>query len=315
MKKNKNSLRIVFMGTSPFSKDMLEALIRSNHAIIAAYTQPDQKIGRKQILEKTPVKILAEANGIPVFDPHGLDEQAIRNLKEQDPDLIILVAYGKILPKAVLEIPKLGAINIHPSLLPKYRGPSPIQNALLNGDSATGTTIMLMDPGVDTGDILAQREIAVDQQDKYPELEKKLSALSAELLLETLPRLADGEITPRKQDDSQASYCQLIQKSDGKINWNQSAGSIFNKYRAFFLWPGIFTDWNGRRIKLNKIRLAQIESDSDTPGEVFQIDGTIYVKTKTGSIILEELQIEGKSNLPIKSFLNGYPDFIGAVLK
>ncbi len=312
--KNKNYLRIVFMGTSSFSRDMFKSLIDSDYTIISAYTQPDQKIGRKQTIEKTPVKILAEENNIAIFDPHKLDEQAIQNLKVQDPDLIILVAYGKILPKTVLEIPRLGAINIHPSLLPKYRGPSPIQNTLLNGDSITGTTIMLMDSGIDTGDILAQKEIAVDPQDKYPELEKKLSVLSAELLLETLPRWADGKITPQKQDNSRASYCQLIQKSNGKIDWNRPAESIFNKYRAFFLWPGIFTNWNGRRIKLNRISPAQDESHSGTPGEVFQIDGTIYVKTEAGSIILEELQIEGKGNLPIKNFLNGHPDFIGSVL-
>ena len=310
----KNDMRIVFMGTSGFSAGILDSLIQDNYAITAVYTQPDKKVGRKQILEKTPVKVLAEKNNILVFDPHKLDDAEITILRSQNPDLIILVAYGKILPKAVLEIPRLGAVNIHPSLLPKYRGPSPIQNALLQGEKKTGTTIMLMDAGIDTGDILAQKEIEIAPEEIYSELEKKLLALSSQLLIETLPLWINKKIIPQKQNNSEASYCQLIQKSDGKIDWNIDADKIYNKYRAFFTWPGVFTLWQEKRLKLNKIKLSSEKFESHKIGEIFQINDIIYVQAKSGAITLEEIQLEGKPNSKIKDFLNGHPEFIGDTL-
>lgn len=302
------------MGTPSLSAEIFESLLEAGYNIVSVYSQPDKKVGRKQILEKTPVKLLAEKNNIPVYEPRKFDESAIELLRAQNPDLIILVAFGKILPKAALEIPRLGAINIHPSLLPKYRGPSPIQNALLNGEKITGTTVMLMDADVDTGDILAQQEISIDPDETYPELEKKLADLSSKLLLNTLPDWIRGKITPQTQNDSLASFCKLIQKADGKINWNAAAESIYNQYRAFFGWPGIFTLWNQKRLKLNKIRLASDSFEGYKIGEVFQINDIIYVKAKTGAIILEEIQLEGKPNTQAIHFLNGYPNFVGSIL-
>lgn len=315
MLEKKQDLRIVFMGTPAFSATILASLLDAKYNIIGVFTQADKKVGRKQMLEKSPVKIIAEKNSIPVFTPRKLDAESIAKIQELQPDLIILAAYGKILPQAVLDLPKLGAVNIHPSLLPKFRGPSPIQNALLSGEKTTGTTIMLMDAGVDTGDILRQKEIAIAPSDTYLELAEKLAGLSAGLLLETLEDFLAGKIIPQKQNNAMASYCSLIKKDDGQIDWNKTAEEIFNAYRAFANWPGIFTVWNGKRIKLNKINLAPNVHHSNSNGEVFQIDGIIYIQTASGAIEIVELQLEGKSNMSAKNFANGYKNFIGAILE
>ena len=315
MSENKKDLRVIFMGTPDISADIFEALLQDGYNIISAYTQPDKKVGRKQNLQKSPVKILAEKNSIPVYAPRKLDEVAIAQLCEQKPDLIVLIAYGKILPPAVLDAPRIGAVNIHPSLLPKFRGPSPIQNALLTGEKITGTTIMLMDAGMDTGAILKQAKIEVTATETYIELEKKLTRLSIETLLEILPKWLAGQIVPQKQDDSMATYCKMIKKEDGQINWNDSAQIIFNKYRAFSAWPGIFTLWNSKRLKLNNINIATINTDSHQNGEVFEIDNIIYVQTNSGAIKLVEVQLEGKPNTKITDFVNGHKDFIGSILK
>lgn len=310
-----NKIKIIFFGTSEFSEVILDSLIKAGYDIAGAFTQPDQKVGRRQEWQKTPVKILAEKNGIPVFNPRKLDTVALEEIKKITPDLIITAAYGKIIPQSILDIPKFGAINVHPSLLPKFRGPSPIQNVLLTGERETGTTIMLMDAGMDTGDILAQKNISIDPDEKLPELSQKLSVLSAELLLEAIPLWTEGKIQPQKQKNEDATSCRLISKEDGKIDWRESAQKIYNKYRAFYSWPGIFTVWNGKRIKLNKIYLGKNESGKKTePGKIVQIDGKIVVGTGEGMIILEELQLEGKPGVKITDFVNGYKNFIGSIL-
>jgi methionyl-tRNA formyltransferase len=315
MPEKKENLRVIFMGTPDISANILEALLQDSYNIISVYTQPDKKVGRKQVIQKTPVKILAEKNNIPVYDPRKLDEITITQLREQKPDLIILIAYGKILPPAFLDAPSLGAVNIHPSLLPKFRGPSPIQNALLTGEKITGTTIMLMDAGMDTGEILKQAEIEITSTELYAELEKKLTQLSIEILLETLPKWLNGEIMPQKQDDSMATYCKMIRKADGQINWNDSAQVLYNKYRAFSAWPGIFTLWNDKRLKLSNIKFVANNSASHKTGEVFEVDNIIYVQTNSGVIELAEVQLEGKPNTKIVDFVNGHKDFIGSILK
>ncbi|MDZ4385119.1 MAG: methionyl-tRNA formyltransferase, partial [Candidatus Moranbacteria bacterium] len=240
-------------------------------------------------------------------------------LRKLQPDLIILVAYGKILPQAVLDLPRLGAINIHPSLLPKFRGPSPIQNALLNGETTTGTTIMLMDAGIDTGDILRQRKTGVLPNETYLELADRLAGFSAELLLETLDGFLAGKITPQKQNGVSASYCHLIKKTDGQIDWNDSAKNIHNRYRAFAAWPGIFTSWStdgqSKRIQLKKINLiGDNPMDRRQPGEIFQHTNSIRVQTADGTIELEEIQLEGKPAVRTVDFINGYKNFIGSKL-
>jgi len=314
MSENKKKLQVIFMGTPEFSAYILTSLLEAEYNIVGVFTQADKKVGRKQTIEKSPVRLVAEKNNLPVFTPKKLDEAALIEIQNLKADLIILVAYGKILPQTVLSAPRLGAINIHPSLLPKFRGPSPIQNALLAGNKITGTTIMLMDAGVDTGDILRQKEIVIAQNETYLELAQKLDTLSSQLLLETLPDFLAGKIVPQKQDDVQTSYCQIIKKTDGQINWHDSAENIYNKYRAFFNWPGIFTIWNGKRLKLNKINFISDNSSVYAIGEVFRIDDIIYVQAEAGWIELIEIQLEGKPSTKIFSFVNGHKNFVGSKL-
>jgi len=313
-------LRTVFMGTSAFAEHILSALIGAQYDIISVYTQPDKKVGRDQEIKKSPVKLMAEKNNIPVFEPQIFDAETIKALNEQKPDLIIVAAYGKILPREVLELPGFGALNTHASLLPKYRGPSPIQNAILNGEKETGVTIMLMDAGIDTGDILSKQRIKIGENDTYEELLQTLTVLAAELLLETLPHWVERKIVPEKQNNSEATLCQLIERSDGRIVWTDDAESIYNRYRAFFPWPGVYAFWEYedalKRIKFNKISCLKNNSEMKHHiGEVFQVGEKFGVQTTTGTIILEEVQLEGKNRTNIVDFINGYPNFIGAILK
>lgn len=314
MSENKNNLRILFMGTPHFSAEILSALLDHKYGICAVFTQPDKKVGRKQILEKSPVKILAEKNNIPVFTPHRLDQEAIAKAKNLNPDLIILVAYGKILSQAFLDLPSRGAVNIHPSLLPKFRGPSPIQNALLEDEKITGTTIMLMDAGMDTGDILKQETVEISPNETYFELEEKLIQLSSRLLMEVLLELIDQKIVPQKQEGEKATYCKMIAKNDGQIDWHDPAEMIYNKYRAFAKWPGIFTFWNSKRLKLNKISPTSIETSAHQPGEIFEYTDGVCVQAGRGAIKIEEVQLESKPNMKISDFVNGQKKFIGSIL-
>ncbi len=320
VEKNQIKLRVVFMGTSDLSEKILESLISNNYNIVGVFTKVDKKIGRKQELTSPAVKLLAEKHSISVFQPQTFkNPESVRQLKDLKPDLIVVAAYGKILPKSVLSIPGFGCINVHVSLLPKYRGPSPVQNALLCGEVETGTTIMLMDEGVDTGDILVQKKIKILATDTTESLMSKLADQGAQLLLETLPPWIKRTIQPIKQDSSQASLCQLIEREDGRILWIEDATSIYNKYRALTPWPGVFTYWKSDsstvRLKLISIKLQkknplQIRS----VGEVFEIGSDIAIQTSEGLILIEQLQKEGKKATDIASFINGHPKFIGSIL-
>lgn len=312
-------LRVVFMGTSDLSETILESLISSKYNVVGVFTKPDAPVGRKQ--ENTPplVKVLAEKNNISVFQPAKFNSEAVLQLKELNPDLVIVAAYGKIIPKSALEIPGFGCINVHVSLLPKYRGPSPIQNALLAGESQTGITIMLMDEGVDTGDIIAQEVVEISQSDTMQSLTKKLSQIGSELLLKTIPLWIERKIEPRQQDHSAATMCQLIEREDGKIFWTDTAESIYNRYRALTPWPGIFTYWkNGDeiiRLKLTAIALQKINPvEKRVEGEVFELGSDIGVQTAEGVILLKEIQKEGKKAVDAASFVNGYPGIVGSIL-
>ncbi len=320
MDKKSIKLRVVFMGTSSFADKILTALLAAEYNIISVYTQADKKVGREQELKKSAVKITAEGKKIPVFTPAKFRENEIKELADQKPDLIVVAAYGKILPKAVLDLPGFGAINTHGSLLPSYRGPSPIQNAILDGEKETGVTIMLMDEGIDTGAILSQKKTKITPHETNVELMERLAILSSELLLETIPLLAKRKIEPSPQDNLKATLCQLIERSDGKIIWTNDATAIYNQYRAFFSWPGVFTFWErdkfNTRIKLNKIILAEKNiSEKHHIGEVFKMEDEIAVQTENGAIILKEIQLEGKNNTKIADFINGNPSFIGSILK
>ncbi|MCX6761873.1 MAG: methionyl-tRNA formyltransferase [Candidatus Moranbacteria bacterium] len=320
MQKKSIKLRVVFMGTSSFADTILTALIAEKYNLISVYTQADKKVGRDQALQKTAVKITAENSKIPVFSPAKFREAEIAELKNQKPDLLIVAAYGKILPKAVLDLPGFGAINIHASLLPRYRGPSPIQNALLDSEKETGVTIMLMDAGIDTGAILSQKKTKIEPDETNVELSQKLARLSVPLLLETITLWVERKITPQEQSNETATLCQLIERSDGKVIWLDDARSIYDQYRAFYSWPGIFTYWqrNGSnlRLKINKLSLGNTTSQGEySMGEVFQSGEKIAVQTGAGTVFLEEVQLEGKNNLKIADFINGNPSFIGSVLK
>ena len=308
------------MGTSTFADIVLNSLLDEKYNLAGIYTQPDKKSGRNGDLKKSPVKITAEKNGLDIFQPEKWDAAPVSELKNLKPDLIIVVAYGKILPGEILKMPRFGCLNIHASLLPKFRGASPIHNTLLSGESKTGTTIMLMNEGVDTGDILAQEKISIHPDELFPELSGKLASVSASLLVETLPKWVAGEIEPKKQNDLEASACQVIEKDQGYVLWSDDARSIYDQYRAFYTWPGVFSFWekNGPRlrIKLNKISWQKSGSEKERHlGEVFEIDGKVAVQTASNLVILEEVQMEGKKNSSIGDFINGHPDFIGSILK
>jgi methionyl-tRNA formyltransferase len=308
------------MGTSDLSQTILDALIKDAYNIVGVFTKPDTKIGRKQELTSPLVKQLAEKNNIPVFQPAKFNAEAVEKLKELKPDLVVVAAYGKIIPKSALEIPGFGCINVHVSLLPKYRGPSPIQNALLRGEKETGVTIMLMDEGIDTGDILAQEKIVIGQNDTTGILMEKLSVIGAKLLSKTIPLWVERKIEAKPQDHDQASLCQLIERADGKIYWTDSAEDIHNRYRALTPWPGIFTYWNNSseiiRLKLISIGLQKINPiEKRKAGEVFELGSDIGIQTGEGVIIIKEIQREGKKTVTAKEFVNGYPNFIGSILQ
>jgi len=318
MKKN---LKIIFMGTSDLAGIILKELIDSPHKLLAIVTQPDNENRSRKIKIISPVKETAEENGLKIFQPKKLDEKFITELKNLTPDLIIVVAYGKILPEEILELPKLKSINVHASLLPKLRGPSPIQNSLFQGDTETGITIMKMDKGIDTGDILSQKKIKIHADDDYITLTSKLAIAGAKLLLNTISELADNKIKPKKQEDQKATICQLIEKSDGKIFWNKDANSIYNSFRAFRVWPGIFTFWDKDRT-IKKISLTDISTDVNKDGEKYHLgqvfqrkDKKICVQTSKGIIVIDKLQIEGKKEIDINNFINGYPKIINSILK
>lgn len=310
---------IVFMGTSDFSAIILETLLNNKYNIVGVFTQPDKKVGRNQEVHINPVKQFSLKNKLPIFQPEKLDLEAAKQIKKLDPKLILVTAYGKIIPREILEIPEFGCLNVHASLLPKYRGASPIQNALSCGEKETGVTIIRINEDVDAGDIIAKEKIAIDGSDTAETLSPKIAALGAELLLKTIPKWISREITPEKQDPKQATLCQLIDREDGHIFWEEEAQTIYNKYRAFYPWPGIFSFWISDdvplRIKLNKISLQKINPESKhKAGEVFELGDKIGVQALDGVIVLEEIQEEGKKSISAKDFINGHSNFIGSVL-
>lgn len=307
------------MGTSELSEVVLDSLIKNKYNVVGVFTKPDKKVGRNHEPSAPLVKILAEKNNLPVFQPNRFNLETIEELKKLKPDLVIVAAYGKIIPQAALDIPGFGNINVHVSLLPKYRGPSPIQNALLNGEKETGITIMLMDEGVDTGDILEQKVVPIEPEENTGQLMKRLSHEGAELLIKTIPLWIERKIQAIPQDHSRATFCQLIEREDGRVFWNESAESIYNKYRALSPWPGIFAFWRNEkelvRIKLISIGIQKIDPlEKKTEGQVFEIGDDIGVQTSQGVIILKEIQKEGKKATDIKAFVNGYPGLIGSAL-
>lgn len=294
-------IKIAFFGTHKFAQKILKSLLnKPNFDIKFIITTPDKLVGRKQELQKSLVKILAEKHQLVVYSPENL-----KNFEfEEEIDLAITAQYGLIIPKHLLEKPKFGIINIHTSLLPKYRGASPIQSALLNAENKTGITIMKMDVGLDTGNILKQKEIDINPDDTYMELDEKLADLAISFLEESILDYINGKITETKQDASQASFCKQLERNDGKIDFKQEKlAEIYNKYRAYYPWPGIWTVWQDKRLKLLKIKPSQEKIEA---GKMTVINNELFLGTKDKAIQILELQIEGKKNMDAHIFINGY---------
>lgn len=310
------------MGTPEFAVPSLARLISDGHEVVAVFTQPDKPAGRGKQIHTPPVKALALEHGIPVHQPAKIKtNQEVRVVFEQAaPDACIVAAYGKILPEWLLAIPKLGCINVHASLLPKYRGAAPINWAIANGESETGVTIMQMDPGMDTGAMLSKRAISIGEEETAPELSAKLSRLGAELLSETLPRIEQGETKPEAQDDRQATYAPMLKREDGLIDWRRSAKELANRVRAFQPWPGAYTFLHAARLTIWRAREASLESleseNVGAPGTIAGIDETGVLLWCTGPTLLrvEEMQLEGKRRLPARDVANGLRLSIGELI-
>lgn len=307
--------RIIFMGTPDFGESCLKVLIE-NTDVIAVVTQPDKKVGRNQTLTFQPIKQIALEKNIPVLQPTQIKSniEFIKKITELQPDLMVVVAYGLILPKEILEIPKHGVINVHASLLPKYRGASPIQSVILDGDEQTGVTIMILDEQMDHGPILAQNKVKILPYDDFATLHDKLANEGAKLLMETLPKYLGGQLQGKKQKDAEATHCQLIKKEDGKIDWHKSSEEIERQVRAFNPWPGTFTNWEGKNLKILKSEIHDAEKVNKVIGEVYEVNEVIKVQCGQGQLELIELQLEGKNKMSVKEFINGHPKIIGSIL-
>lgn len=308
-------MRIVFMGTPEFSIPTLRRLMASDHEVVAVYTQPDRATGRGRILTPPPAKRVAVDQGLPVFQPVSLRaESEVERLARLKPDAIIVVAFGQMLTQEVLDIPGFGCLNVHPSLLPGYRGASPIASALLNGDEETGVTIMLMDAGMDAGPILSQKRVSIDPADTAESLGAKLAESGADLLEETLPAWFDRRLRPQPQDDKFATYTKPISKSDGEIDWHLTALELERRVRAFYPWPGCYTRWQGRVLKVLEATVISSE-DMVEPGIVVLVssdpDTPMGVGTREGILGLRKVQLEGKRAVSAVEFLRGQSKFIG----
>ena len=298
-------MKIVFMGTPDYAAVTLKKLIASDHEIAAVFAQPDKPVGRKQILTPPPVKVVAEENNIPVYQPKTLrDGEALEILKGINPDIIVVVAYGKILPEKILNLPKYGCVNGHASLLPKYRGASPIQWCIVCGEEKTGVTVMQMDVGMDTGDILTQCEVEIGEKETAEELFERLSVITAELLVNTLADLEKGNITPQKQDEEKASYAPIIKKEMAELDFSKSAKELYNAVRGYYSWPCAYFFLGGKRIKVIK---SEIGNETSKPaGTVVGNSDCLEIACGDGkSLKLLTVQPEGKGKMTAKEMLNG----------
>ena len=306
-------LRIVFMGTPAFAVPTLQAILDGEDLVVGVYTQPDQPSGRGMTRHAPPIKKLAEARGIPVFQPVKLrTPEALEPLRAWQPDLIVVVAYGKMLPNSVLTLPPLGCINVHASLLPKYRGAAPIQWAIANGEKETGVTIMRIIERMDAGDILLQKSLPITEEDTGGSLHDKLSTLGAAALAEALSLLKQDRLIARTQNEADVTYAPIIKKEDGRIDWSWNAVAIERRIRAFNPWPSAYTTFEGKLLKIFKAHPEKVVTHSPiTSGTV---SGTVIeaspvhllVATGEGQLSLLEVQLEGKRRMPIEEFLRGH---------
>ncbi len=304
-------MRIVFMGTPEFAVPCLQKLIDCGHEITGVFTQPDKPQGRKMILTPPPVKALALENGLTVYQPQKMkDGTALEMLKEANPELVIVVAYGKILPKEILEFPKYGCINIHASLLPKLRGAAPIQWSVINGCEKTGVTSMQMDEGLDTGDMLITSELEIGENETAGELHDRVSALGAEVLEQTITALQNGELKPEKQNHAEFTYAPMLSKELSPIDWNLPAREVHNKIRGLSPWPSATAVLNGKKVKIHKSVVASQKGGA--AGEVAENGKRLVVACGDGNCIeILNLQAEGKKAMSAADFMRGNAVNIG----
>lgn len=313
-------LRLVFMGTPDYVVPVLDSLNSADRVeVIGVYTPPDRPKGRGRSMEMPPVKSFALEHSLPVFQPQSLrPESAQQELAGLQPDVIVVAAYGKLLPQAALSTPPHGCLNIHPSILPKYRGPSPVATAILDGDQATGVTLMLLDQGMDTGPIIAQKRLPLHGTETAETLTPALFQLGGELLLEILRPWVAGELKAQEQDESSATITSKLQRTDGEADWRLSAEDLERRHRAFTPWPGLFTVWDGKVLKLLDVAPLPPESGtSSEPGRVVSSSGPdsiIAVATSDGLLALRTVQLEGRRAQSAAEFMRGYPAFTGAQL-
>lgn len=301
-------MKLVFMGTPDFAAVQLQALLDANIEVAAVFTKEDKPVGRGHKLAFSPVKELAMKHDIPVYQPHRVrDEEPVRILRELSPELIVVAAFGQIIPKEILELPEYGCVNVHASLLPAYRGAAPIQWAVLNGDETSGVTIMQMAEGLDTGDILTECVVRLDPKETGGSLFDRLAEEGAKLLVETIPKLAAGQITPRKQPEkSTTPYARMIKKSDGKIDWTKDAVVIERQIRGLNPWPSAYSTLGGKQVKLWEAEVLP-EDSGLAPGSVFHVDQTSFsVQTGRGALRVLELQLTGKKRMRADAFLRGH---------
>jgi len=322
---NKNDPKIIFWGTAEFAADILAGVLKE-YPIAAIVTQPDKPTGRHQIVESPAVKKLAQELGIPVLQPEKLksNQELIDRLKELKPDLFIVAAYGQKITKEILAIPKYVSLNVHPSLLPKYRGSSPVQAAIYNGDEETGVTIMLVDEEMDHGPVISDLRFQI-KDGSTPlttglrlttgELKHELAKVGVKLLLETLPKWLAGEIKPQEQEHNKATITKILTREDGRIDWSRSAEEIDQQIRAYTPWPGCYTEIAGKRLKIIKARIIE-SKEKVKAGQILKTAvGEMAVSFGKDNLILDTVQLAGKKEVNGKDFLNGHPEMIGKVLK
>lgn len=312
-------MKVIYMGTPAFAVPTLESLVNSHHQVLAVCTQPDRPAGRGHKLAPSPVKIKAMECGLPVLQPETLrfsDSKEVRaQLNSFGADIFVVAAYGLLLPKGILNMPPLGCVNVHASLLPKYRGASPIHAALLNGDIISGITIIHMDAGIDTGDMILSKELAIHADERFPGLHDRMAQLGADALLEALRLLENGDATRTPQENALSSYAPMLQKSDAIINWQWPTLRLVNQTRALDPWPGSQTMYDGKTLKIWRLEAAACEA-LGMPGTVLAVDSArgVLIKTGDSAVWATELQGDGSKRMPAIDYLRGREIKVGAVL-
>ncbi len=308
-------MRIIFMGTPEFAAPAIDSLLAAGHEIAAVFSQPDKPKGRGYTLTPPPVKVKALEHGIPVYQPTSMkDGEALKLFREIQPDVGVVIAYGKILPQDILDAPKFGCINVHASLLPKYRGAAPIQWSVIDGESRTGVTTMQMDAGLDTGDMLMKCETDISPDETAGELHDRLSAMGAELIVRTLNALEKGQLRPEKQDNSLSCYARMLTKELCAVDWSKSARDIHNQIRGLSPWPVATAVLEGKKIKLHRSAVSETDAPEAQCGEIIALD-PLTVQCGSGAIELLEIQAEGKKRMTARDYLRGHRIDSGTILQ